>query len=85
MGFFDANGVALFVNKRGDDYRTQPIGNAGDRISCGVVVRTRGPAARRAANPIKPPRPILKPAPKPAKNAGPQRAWPSGKPLGPMT
>ena len=82
---FDRDGVALFVNKRGDDYRTQPIGNAGDRIACGVVVRTRGPAARRAANPIKPPRPILKPAPKPAKNAGPQRAWPSGKPLGPMT
>ena len=82
---FDRDGVALFVNKRGDDYRTQPIGNAGDRIACGVVVRTRGPAARRAANPMKPPRPILTPAPKPAKNAGPQRAWPSGKPLGPMT
>jgi Cu-Zn family superoxide dismutase len=58
---FDRDGVALIVNKRGDDYRTQPIGNAGDRIACGVVVRTRGPA----------PRPVFKPAPKPSKNAGP--------------
>jgi Cu-Zn family superoxide dismutase len=49
---FDRDGVALIVKTRGDDYRTQPIGNAGDRIACGVVVRTRGPAPR----PVFPPR-----------------------------
>ena len=43
---FDRDGVSLIVDARGDDYRTQPLGNAGDRIACGVVVRTRGPAAR---------------------------------------
>jgi Cu-Zn family superoxide dismutase len=43
---FDRDGVAVIVDARGDDYRTQPLGNAGDRIACGVVVRTRGPAPR---------------------------------------
>jgi Cu-Zn family superoxide dismutase len=41
---FDHDGVALIVDARGDDYRTQPLGNAGNRIACGIVIRTRGPA-----------------------------------------
>jgi Cu-Zn family superoxide dismutase len=41
---FDKDGVSLIVDQRGDDYRTQPLGNAGNRIACGVVIRTRGPA-----------------------------------------
>ena len=44
---FDRDGVSLIVDQRGDDYRTQPLGNAGARIACGVVVRTVGPAPRR--------------------------------------
>ena len=44
---FDRDGVALIVDQRGDDYRTQPLGNAGMRIACGVVMRTVGPAPRR--------------------------------------
>ena len=55
---FDRDGVSLIVKKRGDDYRTQPIGNSGDRIACGTVVRTQGPAPRRFP-------------PKPAQNARP--------------
>ena len=58
---FDRDGVSLIVKKRGDDYRTQPIGNSGDRIACGTVVRTQGPA----------PRPFAKPPAKPAQNARP--------------
>ena len=49
--------MALILDQRGDDYRTQPLGNAGDRIACGVVMRTAGPAQQdgmRAANPVKP-------------------------------
>jgi Cu-Zn family superoxide dismutase len=41
---FDRDGVALIVDARGDDYRTQPLGNAGTRIACGVVMRTVAPA-----------------------------------------
>jgi Cu-Zn family superoxide dismutase len=43
---FDHDGVAIIVDQRGDDYRTQPLGNAGARIACGVVVRTEGPLPR---------------------------------------
>jgi Cu-Zn family superoxide dismutase len=44
---FDRDGVALILDQRGDDYRTQPLGNAGNRIACGVVMRTIGPASRK--------------------------------------
>jgi Cu-Zn family superoxide dismutase len=43
---FDRDGVSIIVDQRGDDYRTQPLGNAGARIACGVVVRTEGPLPR---------------------------------------
>jgi Cu-Zn family superoxide dismutase len=43
---FDRDGVTVIVDARGDDYRTQPLGNAGDRIACGVIARTVGPAPR---------------------------------------
>jgi Cu-Zn family superoxide dismutase len=44
---FDHDGIALILDERADDYRTQPLGNAGARIACGVVMRTVGPASRR--------------------------------------
>jgi Cu-Zn family superoxide dismutase len=44
---FDRDGAALIVDQRGDDYRTAPLGNAGERIACGVIMRTVGPAPRR--------------------------------------
>lgn len=43
---FDRDGVAIIIDQRGDDYRTQPLGNAGARIACGVVMRTIGPKPR---------------------------------------
>jgi len=51
---FDKDGVSLIVDQRGDDYRTQPLGNAGARIACGVVMRTIGPAARKPPPGAKP-------------------------------
>ena len=36
---FDANGSALIIHAGPDDYRTDPSGNSGDRIACGVIRR----------------------------------------------
>jgi Cu-Zn family superoxide dismutase len=35
----DRDGAALVLHKGNDDYRTDPAGEAGDRIACGVIVR----------------------------------------------
>ncbi len=36
---FDADGSALVVHVDRDDHKTDPAGNAGDRIACGVIER----------------------------------------------
>jgi Cu-Zn family superoxide dismutase len=36
---FDADGSAVMLHAMGDDYMTDPAGNAGGRIACGVVTR----------------------------------------------
>lgn len=36
---FDADGTAIVVHADPDDYRTDPSGNAGARIACGVLSR----------------------------------------------
>lgn len=36
-GIADADGTALVIHAKGDDYRTDPSGNSGDRIACAVV------------------------------------------------
>ena len=33
----DADGSAIVIHAGADDYKTDPAGNAGDRIACGVV------------------------------------------------
>jgi Cu-Zn family superoxide dismutase len=32
-----SNGAALVIHAKADDYKTDPAGNAGDRIACGVI------------------------------------------------
>lgn len=43
---FDRDGVAIIIDQRGDDYRSQPMGESGARIACGVIMRTQGPLPR---------------------------------------
>jgi Cu-Zn family superoxide dismutase len=38
-GLFDADGAAIVVHANTDDQRTDPSGNSGDRIACGVFRR----------------------------------------------
>jgi Cu-Zn family superoxide dismutase len=35
---FDADGSAIIIHAGVDDYKTDPTGNAGDRIACGIIV-----------------------------------------------
>lgn len=34
---FDADGAAVVVHAKADDYKSQPAGDAGDRVACGVI------------------------------------------------
>lgn len=36
---FTNGGTAMMIHAKGDDYKTDPAGNAGDRIACGVIVK----------------------------------------------
>ena len=33
----DADGAAIVIHAKADDYKSQPAGDAGDRIACGVI------------------------------------------------
>jgi len=37
-GLLDADGAAIVIHAAGDDYTTDPSGNSGGRIACGVIV-----------------------------------------------
>jgi Cu-Zn family superoxide dismutase len=45
---FDRDGASIIVHAKGDDYASNPAGNSGDRVACGVIMRTVGPASRKA-------------------------------------
>lgn len=48
---FDADGSALVIHAQPDDFRTDPTGNSGARIACGVIVKA--PPKREASSPTK--------------------------------
>ena len=43
----DEDGSAIVIHAAPDDHKTQPIGGAGGRIGCGVIVETAAPGAGR--------------------------------------
>jgi Cu-Zn family superoxide dismutase len=40
IGVFDTDGTALVLHADRDDQRTDPAGNSGERIACGVITRS---------------------------------------------
>jgi Cu-Zn family superoxide dismutase len=44
---FDHDGASIVVHATGDDYVSQPAGNSGDRVACGVIMRTVAPGTRK--------------------------------------
>jgi Cu-Zn family superoxide dismutase len=36
---FSSGGTALVIHAKGDDMKTDPSGNSGDRIACGVIAK----------------------------------------------
>ena len=36
---FTNGGTALMIHAKPDDYKTDPTGNAGDRIACGLITK----------------------------------------------
>jgi Cu-Zn family superoxide dismutase len=50
---FDSDGSSLVIHAKADDYKTDPAGNAGDRIACGVIQPSGGGAATIGSSPPK--------------------------------
>ncbi len=48
---FDADGAAMVLHAKADDYRSQPAGDSGDRIACGEIERLSPQAAEGASSP----------------------------------
>ena len=47
----DADGAAVIIHADADDHRTQPIGGAGGRIACGVIVAAADATDEKPADP----------------------------------
>ncbi len=39
---FDGDGSALVIHAKEDDQKTDPTGNSGDRVACGIITAGRG-------------------------------------------
>ena len=51
---FDNDGSALVIHAKADDYKSDPAGNAGDRVACGVIQPSGAPATVGASPPAAP-------------------------------
>jgi Cu-Zn family superoxide dismutase len=59
---FDKDGASFVVHVKGDDYMSQPAGNSGERLACGVIERIDGgkPKAPAKAKPVQASRAVNK-------------------------
>jgi Cu-Zn family superoxide dismutase len=77
---FGPEGTALVVHAGPDDEKTDPSGNSGGRIACGVIMKAGGTAPAAQAAPAAQPSPAAKPAapaaaqPAPAAKPAPAQA-----------
>jgi Cu-Zn family superoxide dismutase len=54
---FDNDGSSLVIHAKADDYKTDPAGNSGDRIACGVIQRSgSSPTVGSAPAPVPAPK-----------------------------
>jgi Cu-Zn family superoxide dismutase len=49
---FDADGSSLVIHAKADDYKTDPAGNAGDRMACGVIQPSGAAGATVGSSPV---------------------------------
>lgn len=40
-GILDQDGAAIVIHAKADDYKTDPAGDSGDRIACGIVTKAQ--------------------------------------------
>jgi Cu-Zn family superoxide dismutase len=73
------NGTALVLHRGDDDQLTDPEGNAGDRIACGVIL-PGDPVAASATAQSRPPAAAVQPTPAPVPVATPVAAPPVAAP-----
>ncbi len=50
---FDTDGSSLVIHAKADDYKSDPAGNAGDRIACGVIQPSGASSATVGSSPSK--------------------------------
>jgi Cu-Zn family superoxide dismutase len=48
---FDADGSSIVIHAKADDYKSDPAGNAGDRIACGVITESGSAATIGGSTP----------------------------------
>ena len=39
QSLFTNGGTAIVIHAKADDYKTDPSGNSGDRIACGIITK----------------------------------------------
>lgn len=79
---FGPDGTALVIHAGPDDEKSDPAGNSGARIACGVIAKAGAAQAAPAAQPSPVAAPAVQPSPA-AKPAAPAQAPAAAKPAAP--